>query len=420
MAVFQEKFLRVIVGVSLAAYVGSLVTNLPASESAIAAAPAARTSPAHILYIVLDEHLGVGAFPQDIPACASAARAVESTFLSHQFTLHPNAYSNYAITVDSLPSVFNRMLLPHSHKMVEQAHTGSRSYTLTANRLCSDLRLRGMEVAVCQHRSLDLHAGARASHLDYEDVLGNLEEVDGSWIDKFRWIIGGYQASDPTLQHINAFFPFHFGSHTTGPLAIRGIWPGKVLAQIQNAKRPTLFLVHLMMPHGPYLYRKDGSIRPMAEWSGDRADRRLQPAAYREHYTRYCEQVEYLSAEAGTLFDRLREAGSWDAMSVVVHGDHGSRIREVLPGRADHASAEYFDYGSAEPTIRDLLDRFSTLMAEKRPQQLAARVAPEKESLLRILERDFYQSKSVPAGMDDVYLNDDKGLPRAIPIRNYW
>ena len=383
---------------------------------------AVSTAPHHVLYLILDEHLGIAGFPSDIPACAEAASAVSAVLAVHNFTVYPNAYSNYPVTVDSLPSVLNRTVLAHSRQMIRQTEAGSRVYSLSANRLVADMRAAGRDVVVVQHRSFDLNAGAEATRVEYEDVAGDLQSVEGSWLEKMQWVVGAYQASDPALLRVNRFFPFRLGQRITGPLAVRRAWPARLADGIESARKPTLFLAHLTAPHGPYLYRRDGTVRPMAEWSGDRADRRLAPAVYSGRYMRYCEQVSYLSAQLNGFLAKLQRAGMLEAMTVVIHGDHGSRIRAAFDGLPGDAHAVYpperFDYPH-EPDLRDLLNRFSTLMAIKRAAQSAPVVHPAKESLLRILERDFY--RGVPAaGADSVYLFSAIGESRAIALLNFW
>ena len=59
-------------------------------------------APAHVLYMVLDEHIGVAGFPEGIEECASARAALEGTLAKWKFRVYPRAYSNYPSTVTSL------------------------------------------------------------------------------------------------------------------------------------------------------------------------------------------------------------------------------------------------------------------------------------------------------------------------------
>lgn len=371
------------------------------------------------LYLILDEHLGPAGFPREIPACGRASDAIVSVLTRQGFTVYTHAYSNYPITLDSVSSVLNRRLLAHSRELVEQSREGARVYVLRENRLAEEMEARGERVWVCGHRSIRLTAGRRGDVL-YEDWLGELQEVEGSWTRKAEWIIGGLQAADPAAGRVNAFFPFRVGPRGPGPLSLRGIWPERVAAEVGGGG---LALVHLLSPHGPYVYRADGRIRRMEEWAGDRTDRRLPRVEYEARYARYCEQVEHLSGELDGFFDRLRSADVLDGLRVVVHGDHGSRIRLAGGGgsREEVASPERFDY-QGEPGLRDLLDRFSTLAAIKEPGQREARVDGRKDSLLRILEREYYggDPERWGAAAERVYLFEESGMPVPIEIKAYW
>ena len=93
--------------------------------------------------------------------------------------------------------------------------------------------------------------------------------------------------------------------------------------------KPTLYFLHLLMPHGPWLYTADGRLRAVTNprapgrahelwWSSDLA---LQ--AWQRHLT----QVGYTDALLGRFIDRLKAVGLWDKALVVVDPDHGISFR---------------------------------------------------------------------------------------------
>ncbi len=378
----------------------------------------ALTSTPHSLHLILDEQTGIAGFPSHIPACRLAAARFLSVLTSHRFTVHPNAYSNYPITIASVSSALNGTLLPSSRHFIRTSSDGANRFALTRNQLLSSAPVSRSPV-VYQHGAIDLTAGIPAATVSYEDSLADLQLPPGPWHTKALWLVGRYQASDRIASAVNSFFPFRSASRGTGPLSVRKIWPLPLARHIARTPSPSLFLVHLMSPHSPYLYRPSGELRPMHEWAADRPDRRLSPSAYDAAYHRYCQQSEHLASELDAFLNSLSASGALDAMHIVIHGDHGSRIRRQLPSSLPRSSPESFDY-SGPPPLPDLLDRFSILYATRRPNSPSANIVPAPHSLLRLLAGYLQRPPLAPGPSDDVYLFDPSGAPRPIPILNYW
>ena len=164
----------------------------------------------------------------------------------------------------------------------------------------------------------------------------------------------------------------------------------------------------------------------MKEWEQDRADERLTAQEYDERYGRYCEQVQFVAGQLDGFFGTLQRGGVLDGMTVVVHSDHGSRIRRAFAELPPHQAprdvdAEQLDY-PAQPTSRDLLDRFSTLLAIKRGGARTPSVDPELHSVLTLLSRvlDNREPLDGVVRADEVYLFDSQGNYHSIPILSFW
>jgi hypothetical protein len=378
----------------------------------------------HVLWLVLDEQIGIAGFPRT-PECDAARTTLQNTLDRYNFTSFPNAFSNYSDTIDSVPSVINSRLLHYPQELVAKAGAGNlRHYQVVRNQMFSDFAGRGYHLVGYQHGSLREcdAAFSSAECRQYEDRLGWLYRAPGGWRERFRWLVGTYQAGDPLLGRVKGFFPFRFGLKITGPLALTDLWPDQLAAGILAEPRRTLIFAHLLTPHSPYLFRRDGSIRPLEEWSGDRADQRVDAEEYASRYRRYCGQVEFTAIQLGSLLQKLNSRGMLSGMTVVVHGDHGSRIREKLGRPGDNqVMPDVFDY-TGEPTLRDLQDRFSTLLAIKLPGAKTPAQNVEKHGLLTFLSRVLYHrepSDGVDAS-DRVYLVDHKDQFQSIDLLKYW
>ncbi len=427
----REKFAVILAAFTLSAFGVDLTQALAARFSYSIAANSPTAAPAgHLLYIVLDEHIGAAGLPTEINECAAARESLEQTLSAGGFRHYTHAYSNYPSTVSSLSSLLNRQLLERRRMFLDenspQWRWGTR--TFKANRVLSEFKSRGYRLELYQHRAINHAApGVAVDSLhEYWDSLGQLEQSPGSWQTRFRWLVGNYQQSDLVLSQVKAFFPFRFAPHTTGPLSAAGIWTGPLLRDITHAPSRTLFFVHLMSPHFPYLYRRDGTVRDLAEWTHDRVDQRSSEPMYADRYRRYCEQVQFVSSQLGTAFDQLRAASVYDAMTIVIHGDHGSRIRKAFTedgnaSRAAGSDPEAYDYPRA-PALEDLLDRFSALYAIKQPGSGEGTIEARPQSLLRLLSQSLPLdgADGLTPQADSVYLFDGAGNPRQIDLLKVW
>ncbi|MEZ5399594.1 MAG: sulfatase-like hydrolase/transferase [Bryobacteraceae bacterium] len=420
----RERFALILASFTLAAFAADIVQAVAArlGRSAPATLSAAAPPQGHVVYIVLDEHLATGAFPLSIESCRCAHDEIRKTFANAGFTHYTNAHSNYPSTVSSLSSLLNRRLLDRRRMFLDENSSEWRwgTRTFRENRLLSDFQRRGYRIEIFQHRAINHAApGIRPAAVhEYWDRLGELAAAGGGAYTRFRWLVGNYQQSDLVLSQVKAFFPFRFAPHTTGPLASGDVWPDGVLHAVRTASKKTLFFVHLMAPHFPYLYRANGAVRDLEEWSGDRVDQRSAAATYEDRYIRYCEQAEFLTMQLRALFRGIESAGQFESATIAVHGDHGSRIRRVLDDAASGQPAgsdpERYDY-AAKPDRRDLLDRFATLFAVKHPGRASGAVDARNASVLDLLNSHIPLRGAPPDSSPSVFLFDGDGHPREIP-----
>lgn len=386
--------------------------------------------PRHVIYLIVDEHIGLSGLPESIPECMCAGSAIQGVLGRNGFRVYPNAYSNYPSTVSSIPSLLNRKLLDKRGMFIDESSPDWQwgIHSFRENVLLDQFRRKDFRVHIYQHKAISFAPAVNAGYElhQYSDMLGDLRQAPGPWLPRFQWIVGNYQQSDHVLQRVKGFFPFRFAPHTTGPLALGSGWNRDLLADIIDEPDQALFFAHLMSPHFPYLYRRDGTVRDLQEWTSDRVDQRSNDAMYHDRYRRYCEQAQFLAEQLDRLFVGLQRRGLYDSSLVIVHGDHGSRIRRVLKGPSGSAvptgsDPEAFDYAGAPP-VRDLVDRFSALLAIKYPGARKATIDTRKGSLLRFLSETLpVDGQSAPdSASDAVYLFGGDGRPRIIRILDLW
>ena len=416
MLVAGEKFLRILAVFAVSGFAAHW-HQAAGLRSGLAAQPGGDGHhPAHFLYLVLDEHMGPGGLPAGIGESAEAAGSIRETFRRYGFRLYPNAYSNFANTVDSIPSILRREVVPGRRSLLNQgAPDAFGRYCADVAPFFGEFRRRGYEICVIECRWLRWSGADPARRIDYTPDLDALAGAGIPWTEKFRVLVGNYQASDLILSRVRGFFPFRFAAKQIGPLSVTAIWPDVLANEILRARRPTFFFAHLLTPHGPYLLRKDGSVRRLQEWRLDQGYRAMPKELYADQYRRYCEQVEFVQSQLRRFFARLEEESALDPMTVVVHGDHGSRIR--LATASGGGAPDEYDYPGT-PDRQDLLDRFSALLAIKLPGVREASVSERWTSIPQVLAETVYEGEGREPGpaAGSVFLFDGEGKPREVRL----
>jgi arylsulfatase A-like enzyme len=113
------------------------------------------------------------------------------------------------------------------------------------------------------------------------------------------------------------------------------------------------------MPHYPYVYDANCTVRtPVSSWrlrhDGKHGN---TPDTRGRSYAQYFDQVQCVQKRLGSLFAAMKRTGTFDAATIVIHGDHGARIGLTDP--------EFESMPALSPA--DYADAYSTLFAIKAP-----------------------------------------------------
>ena len=126
--------------------------------------------------------------------------------------------------------------------------------------------------------------------------------------------------------------------------------------------RPTLYMLHSLLPHVPYLYLPDGRRygiqSPLLRGIKRNEWKRAWPA--RQAYQRFLLQVGYTDSALGLIVRRLKEKGIYDRALMIVVADHGVSFRPGQPRR--------------RPTPQNLQDIAFMPLFVKLPHQHTARI----------------------------------------------
>ena len=387
----------------------------------------------HVVYIVFDELLGLEGFPNDIEGSLRVKSEMREVLVSNNFTIYPFAFSNYRSTADSIPSIVNNHLLTSTGEYFDEDQERNG---LKENLLFETYWKRGYAVRVYQSDYLKFaraNSGSIVARNYKSDDLAAMHSIRMHWTQRLYQIATIYLQTDELWwSAYQALFPVWLqpSPYRMGPLAVREAWPSALVSDIEAARQNTLFFAHLLIPHYPYVYRKDGTVRGIDDWfHGSNLDF-YRESEYRHWYRDYLEQVEFLTSELREFLGQLRAAGIYDSTTVIIHGDHGSRLRLLDEGqRAAREKLLFespkcpivsrYDYVS-DPPLRDLLNRFSTLLAVKVAGASQPSEVSTKGSVMFFLRGVVWPKQEVSEGINSVYLFDAEGRPREIPLLAIW
>jgi hypothetical protein len=120
-----------------------------------------------------------------------------------------------------------------------------------------------------------------------------------------------------------------------GDLAACGRSVCKFTRLVTRPRRPTLYFLHSLLPHAPWLYlpsghRYAGDVRDIP---GSEDDHWLEEWPAQQGHQRHLLQLGYTDRALAALLDRLRAEGIYDEALIVVVADHGVSFRAGQPRR---------------------------------------------------------------------------------------
>ena len=194
---------------------------------------------------------------------------------------------------------------------------------------------------------------------------------------------------------------------------IRSIRPG----------RPTFYLKHVLLPHGPYMFLPSGRQTrrsPEDPIRGMNSPRGFGDRFLTDHnQQRFLLQIAFMDRELGRMFTHMRQNGTFDTSLIVVTADHGMafevgvkdrrtatrrNIDEIAPvplfikapgqrrGRTDRSWVRTIDI---VPTMADVLNIRMPYRADGRS---AFSRAIRRRRFVRMIKRGFNGTLTISAG----------------------
>ena len=179
----------------------------------------------------------------------------------------------------------------------------------------------------------------------------------------FKYLRDVYNDHREAIPLFGKYLPYWTrGTDRVGPLPTMPIL-SLLERDLVDDSRGTVFFAHLNIPHYPYVFDKECTIiSDTDEWLYRFRMEAITPQdndkkSRADRYGRSLEQIRCLHKKLGRMIDTIRGSGGYDEWTIVIHGDHGSRIGLT------NATAS----NENKLTVADYIDAFSTIFAVKAP-----------------------------------------------------
>ncbi len=337
-----------------------------------ATAWAARADLPPVIHIILDEQMAPEGLPMEIAGAPALRNRLVDFYQSWGFKLFGRAYSRYARTSNSIPNLVNFTVEPANGSHLDSPY---EPYRLIRNGYFHEMSQRGYRIRVYQSDYMDYcrtpGVTVTSCHTYPVRSIKGLESIAIPAAQKALVMASRFVRISNThlwLRTLHKGFRAGFAQAGIGVLPAWTIDTlfvppthsiaalDRVAGDIVAAPRGQMFFIHLLLPHSPFAYESDCTLRPQVLSWEPRFDRRAfqpfvnTPETRAQTYPFYFKQVACLHLQLDRFFERLSAAGILDDAIIVVHGDHGSRNGLVTPhfGRRALATPEnYVDYFSA-------------------------------------------------------------------------
>ena len=331
------------------------------------------------LHLLLDGHIGIEGIPKDLPQGERVRDNLLRFYEKWGFRVFGRAYSPYFMTLNSIGSSVNAEVSTSDFEHATAGQRTGRRFQLLKNEYFRSVREAGAGIRVYQSDYVDFCSGLQPSPelcVTYAaDSFSSIRNVALPSLAKSRLILDSYFRRSILLTGLNKLFAMLSGIAGIKPelettAAKRHFFSLAVPAVIGDLRADMLanpggkfFFAHLLLPHGPYVWDSQCAIRTKTStWKSRRVGHddlesvgteSYRAAAYNEYFA----QIECVIRLLDDFFTALDNAGMMASATIIVHGDHGSRITLRDP------IASHFD----SLTKSDYVESFSTLFAIRSP-----------------------------------------------------
>lgn len=360
-----------------------------------------------IVHLVLDSYLGLGGMALG-PAHYAALRAEQSAFYTQQgFQVYPGAFSRHVKTVNSLPQLFSYGEAPfaNSNRDMQYAVVDRLPYF-------TDLDRAGYRTSVVVPTYLDLCVNQPLTHCRKFERSALTAMLSGELSVADRATVIGYtllqlaglpsRAAEQTQLRANDWFGLEgrrpYNRALLLPLA-SSVEIDRFADDLATLKRGEARVIHLLLPHDPYLLDAQCHVRPESDWLDEHG-----PGSAQTREQAYAAQVRCLQSKLARMMRVLDTTRAGREAIVLIHGDHGSRISPIAPYR-----------GGPQLSERELLMSHSTMFAIRVPGEEAGVISGTyalEDLMGDFRARDFRAAPHPQPRAPEMVLMDAQWIPR--------
>ncbi len=329
-------------------------------------------APGMIIHLIMDEFAGTQGIPEGITGGPALRSDIVDFFRSYDFVLQRAAISEYAVSRSSISGIVNF----EASTSPEKNFHGKRPYVLNNNAYFELLHRRHYRIHVYQSTYMDFCAEApvtvafcftyrhdgtdwlkTAALSDFQKMtvlLGMYFNLPGIFETLWKSYVRLRDYAENIGVALPAIMAWDGSAASINAMSAFEAFRQKVIA----APSGTAHFAHLLLPHGPYVFDRNCNLRvPAFGWLSNQPLHRKSntPAGREQRYGQYFAQVKCTLRRLGTLFDDLKAAGKWAETTIILHGDHGSRLYETAPTAKNRQDL----------TAHDLADGYRALFAVK-------------------------------------------------------
>ena len=293
-----------------------------------------------VLHLIFDELASPGSIDLSLPEGPPTREALLSMAERHRLRTFDSVYSRYFFSAVTIPNLVNEEY--RGETRTANVSTAQRD-VIRDNPYFDDMAARGYRTAVFQTSHLNFCANPRVVLCETFDSFdpGGDERFDerSGTLNLWRTLLRAYEPSYISEYGTAALARIYgLGDRAVGVLGIQGrydvqrfpAWFERFTRFAAQVPRGTHVFAHFMAPHAPYLLTPDCVVSGQyaAGYYLNQAfpDAAQREAARRTYASDYLDQVRCVASEIDGFLAALGENPDLRDATVIIHGDHGSRI----------------------------------------------------------------------------------------------
>lgn len=316
-----------------------------------------RSSKRPIVHFIIDEQMSPRTLPQTVPSTHPAEK-IEKDYLNRGFSFYSHVISHSSQTQHSISEAF---LLSAGKNSVKQ-WKGIYTHKVLHNQYFNLLAEKGYEVSAIQSDFLEFcFAGEHVHCHTYSRGNNGRALTRYPEAHKDRFILALLELHSIYIQNIKKkpqvnnlylykiiaeflkrfdLFPSYERLYYSRPMAVLSLID-QIDIEMQRIAYGRAYVYHLLLPHFPYMLGRECQLKPYQSWSAaNRYGSRVIPNE--KIYVDYWDQSACLHQRLMKIIETIRKSPAGKDALVIVHGDHGARVRGKKTDGHDSEMTETF------------------------------------------------------------------------------